>query len=113
MMAKFLEDGEVPHCSECNGVLKPNVILFGEQLPFDQLMGAKNAARDADLLIVVGSSLEVAPASEIPLIAKRNGAKLVIINREATIMDRFADMVICGDAAETLPKIIECLETTT
>jgi len=113
IMEKFLEDGCVPHCPDCNGVLKPNTILFGEQLPYDQMMGAKKAARDADLLIVVGSSLEVAPASDIPLIAKRNGAKLVIINLEPTILDRFADLNVRGDAADILPVIVECTEKTT
>lgn len=112
IIEKVLEDGKVPHCPKCNGVLKPNVILFGEQLPYDQMMGAKKAVRVADLCIVVGSSLEVAPASDIPLIAKRNGAKLVIINKEATILDQFADLLIHGDAATILPDIIGQLETT-
>lgn len=113
ILEKFLEDGTIPRCPECDGVLKPNVILFGEQLPYNQMMGAKKAVRVADLCIVVGSSLEVAPASDIPLIAKRNGAKLVIINKEATLLDRFADLVIPGDAATILPDIIKQLETTT
>lgn len=112
IIEKVLEDGDVPHCPECNGVLKPNVILFGEQLPYDQMMGAKKAVRNTDLCIVVGSSLEVAPASDIPLIAKRNGAKLVIINKEATVLDRFADLLIPGDAATILPDIIKQLEVT-
>lgn len=110
IMEKFLKDGAVPHCPECNGVLKPNTILFGEQLPYNQMMGAKKAARSSDLLIVIGSSLEVAPASDIPLIAKRNGAKLVIINLEPTILDRFADLVVSGDAADILPEVVKSME---
>lgn len=113
IIEQVLETHEVPHCPSCNGVLKPDVILFGEQLPYEQMMGAKKVARDADLLIVIGSSLEVAPASDIPLIAKRNGAKLIIINKEPTIMDRFADDVVIGDCAELLPKIIACIEELT
>ncbi|MEL6306495.1 MAG: NAD-dependent deacylase [Chloroflexota bacterium] len=109
IIKQVLEDGKVPHC-KCGGVLKPDVILFGEQLPYQVLLDSKKAARAADLIIVIGSSLEVAPASEIPLIAKRNGAKLVIINNEPTIMDRFADKVLLGDAAIVLPEIIACLE---
>ncbi|MGJ3238954.1 MAG: SIR2 family NAD-dependent protein deacylase [Anaerolineae bacterium] len=112
IIAQVLKDSAVPHCPACTGVLKPNVILFGEQLPFEPLMGAKKAVRNADVLIVIGSSLEVAPASELPLIAKRNGAKLVIINLEKTVLDRFADLTIHADAAETLPKVLQCLETT-
>lgn len=110
IIEQVLNDGLVPHCPDCGGVLKPNVILFGEQLPYDQMMGAKKAARETDLMLVIGSSLEVAPASDIPLIAKRNGAKLVIINLESTIMDSFADLVILGNAADILPKIVQCLE---
>lgn len=110
IIKQVLDDGVVPRCPDCDGVLKPNVILFGEQLPYDQMMGAKNAAKIADLLIVIGSSLEVAPASDIPLIAKRNGAKLVIINLEPTIIDNYADIVIAGDAAEILPKIMHYLD---
>lgn len=111
IIEQVLQDGVVPRCPDCNGVLKPNVILFGEQLPYDQMMGAKKAARDADLFIIIGSSLEVAPASDIPLIAKRNGSKLVIINLEPTILDRFADVVIIGDAADILPKVMHCLDS--
>lgn len=103
-------EGFVPHCPDCGGVLKPNVILFGEQLPYDQLMAAKKAARNSDVMLIIGSSLEVAPASEIPMIAKRHGAKLVIINQEATIMDHLADAIILGDAAKILPEVMQCLE---
>lgn len=109
IIEQLLDDGAVPNCPACNGVLKPDVILFGEQLPYEQMMGAKKATRNADLMIVIGSSLEVAPASDIPLIAKRNGSKLVIINLEPTIMDRFADKVIIGDAADIMPQIMICL----
>lgn len=108
IIEQVLADGKVPRCA-CGGVLKPDVILFGEQLPYQVLLDAKKAAKAADLIIVVGSSLEVAPASEIPLIAKRHNAKLVIINLEPTIMDRYADLVLLGDAAVTLPQIIDCM----
>ncbi|MEO1289795.1 MAG: NAD-dependent deacylase [Chloroflexota bacterium] len=113
IIQQVLDNEEVPRCPECNGVLKPDVILFGEQLPYEQMMGAKKVARDAQLFIVIGSSLEVAPASDLPLIAKRNRAKLVIINKEPTIMDRFADAVIIGDCADLLPKIMSCVEQAT
>lgn len=110
IMAKFIQDGEIPHCPECNGVLKPNVILYGEQLPYDQLQAAKKVSRSADLMLVIGSALEVAPASDIPLLAKRNGAKVVIINLGATLFDDEADLHIEGDAAEILPVIVQQME---
>jgi NAD-dependent deacetylase len=110
IIKKFLDDGKVPHCAECDGVIKPNVILFGEQLPIIQLQNAKKAARNCDLMLVVGSSLEVAPASDIPMIAKQNRAKVVFVNLAPTDMDSMADMVIYGDAAEILPAIVQSLE---
>ena len=112
LIEQVIETAGVPRCEGCDGVLKPNVILFGEQLPYEAMMGAKKATRLADLFIVIGSSLEVAPASDIPLIAKRNGAKLVIINKEETMMNRFADLFISGDAAEILSAIIKQVEST-
>ncbi len=112
LIKQVIETAGVPRCPGCNGVLKPNVILFGEQLPYEAMMGAKKATRLADLFIVIGSSLEVAPASDIPLIAKRNGAKLVIINKEETMMNRFADLFLPGNAAEILPAIIKQVEST-
>jgi NAD-dependent deacetylase len=111
LVEKLIVDGQVPHCSICGGLIKPNVILFGEQLPYEPLQNAKKAARDSDLMIIVGSSLEVAPASDIPMIAKRNGAKVAIINKDATELDRMVDLVIQGDCAEILPALLHCLET--
>lgn len=111
IMEQFIEDSQVPHCPKCGGVVKPNVILFGEQLPIQVLQGAQKAARNSDVLLVVGSSLEVAPASEIPIMAKRRGAKLVIVNLSKTDMDGYADLVIHGDAAEILPSVVQCTKT--
>lgn len=107
----FLDDRRVPHCAKCGGVIKPNVILFGEQLPVQQLLGAQNAARKTKLMVIIGSSLEVAPASDLPVLAVRNGAKLIIINLDKTPMDNAADVVIHGDAAQVLPEILDCLES--
>jgi NAD-dependent deacetylase len=107
---QFLADRLVPHCPKCGGVLKPNVILFGEQLPIKQLLGAQDAARKADAMLIVGSSLEVAPASDIPVLARRVGAKIIIVNLDSTPADNMADLVIRADAAEILPKIVNRLE---
>ncbi len=110
VIQKFLQDGLVPRCPACNGVLKPNVILFGEQLPIRELHGAQNAARSAKVMLIVGSSLVVAPASDIPVLARRNGAKLIIVNLEPTPADRMADIVIHARAAQVLPEIVKRLE---
>lgn len=110
IMHRLLEDNSVPRCPGCGGTIKPNVILFGEQLPYRQLQGAKNEARKCDLMVVVGSSLEVAPASDLPVLAKRTDAKLVIINLQPTALDHMADVVVHDDAALVLPTIVEHLE---
>jgi len=78
----------------CGGKLRPSVVLFGEGLPEETFMQAVKESEEADLFIVLGSSLTVTPANQFPLIAKENGAKLIIINLEPTIFDKFADLVI-------------------
>jgi NAD-dependent deacetylase len=111
VIAKFIEDGLVPRCPYCNGVVKPNVILFGEQLPIQELTGAQNAARKCDVMLIIGSSLEVAPASDLPIYARRQGAKLIIVNLEPTPADDLADVVIHARAAHVLPEIVRQLES--
>ncbi|AXI10860.1 NAD-dependent protein deacylase [Oceanobacillus zhaokaii] len=81
------------YCS-CGGVLRPSIVLFGETLPEEAFQFALTETEKADLFIVLGSSLTVTPANQFPLIAKENGAKLVIVNQERTEMDRYADLVI-------------------
>lgn len=81
---------------ECGGKLRPSVVLFGEMLPEDAIEMAAEKSEKADLFIVLGSSLSVSPANQFPLIAKRNGAELVIVNLEPTELDIFADETIHG-----------------
>jgi len=110
IMQQFMQDGKVPHCDKCGGVIKPNVVLFGEQLPIRELQGAQDATRKSDLMLVVGSSLEVQPASDLPHLATRTGSKLIIVNLEPTPADHIADVVIHGRAAAILPEIVRHLE---
>jgi len=79
---------------DCGGTIRPGIVLFGEQLPQATFMKAEAEAAKADLFIVLGSSLTVSPANMFPLVAKEGGAKLVIVNREPTDYDRYADVVI-------------------
>lgn len=83
------------HCS-CGGILRPSVVLFGEVLPEDAFQFALGEAEKSDLFLVLGSSLSVTPANQFPLIAKENGARLVIINEEETALDSYADELIHG-----------------
>lgn len=81
---------------ECGGKLRPSIVLFGEMLPEEAFLQAIFESEKADLFIVLGSSLTVSPANQFPMMAKEQGAKLVIINMEATEMDGIADLVING-----------------
>jgi NAD-dependent deacetylase len=105
-----LEAGEkIPACENCGGILRTGTVLFGEPLPRVALERAMGAARLCDLMLVVGSSLIVNPAAQIPLIAKRSGAKIAIVNRLPTPMDRYADIHVIGEAGPTLVAITEGL----
>jgi NAD-dependent deacetylase len=106
LIKEFLDRGEVPCCT-CGGVMKPNVILFGEQLPVQVLAAARQDTRVCDLMLVAGSSLTVEPVADLPLMALGHGAKLVIINYQPTHLDDRADVLIQSDVAEALPRIAE------
>ena len=99
---QLLDEKLPPDCPDCNGLLKPDVVLFGEQLPQEELNRAWQAAHECDTFLVVGSSLVVHPAAQIPLIAKNNGATLVIVNIDPTPLDREADLIINEKASEVL-----------
>ncbi|MFB5663882.1 NAD-dependent protein deacylase [Alteribacillus sp. HJP-4] len=91
---KYLRD-EIT-CSSCGGFLRPDVVLFGEMLPDEAISFSQQHTANADLFIVLGSSLSVSPASYFPQDAKQNGARLVIINHTETELDSIADKVIQG-----------------
>jgi NAD-dependent deacetylase len=103
---KMLTKKLPPNCS-CGGHLKPNTILFGESLPIHALLEAEKASRKCDLFLVLGSSLVVYPAAQLPAIAKENNSKLVIINIDQTPLDNIADLVIHDNASKVLSKIIK------
>jgi NAD-dependent deacetylase len=98
---------DVPDCDYCGGILKPDVIFFGEQLPHRILESATHASRHCELFVVVGSSLVVHPAAYMPLYAKEGGAKLVIINMEETPCDDAGDLVIKGQAGIILEQVMQ------
>lgn len=102
----FIETGDVPKCDTCGGVLKPDVILFGEQLPMSVFVASQEHSRLCDVMIVAGSSLVVAPAGDLPILAKQHGAKLIIVNYDETHVDYMADVIIRGDVAEVLPQFV-------
>jgi NAD-dependent deacetylase len=96
---------EIPDCPACRGMLKPDIVMFGEQLPYKVLEEAGNRARAADLFIVIGSTLVVYPAAYMPIYAMQSGAKLVIINLSGTPLDGQAAVLINAKAGETMAVI--------
>ena len=101
--------GEVPCCTACGGLVKSATISFGQPMPEAEMAAAKAATLEADLFLAVGSSLQVYPAAGLPIMAKHNRARLVIINREATPLDNLSDLVVHGELGETLCAVAERL----
>lgn len=105
LIKEYMERGIIPRCEHCQRILKPDVVLFGEQLPFQIWKKAQKATRACDLMIVVGSSLTVSPVADLPAEALRRGANLIILNKMETYLDQKADIVIHQDVAKILPEI--------
>jgi NAD-dependent deacetylase len=95
-----------PFCEQCQGLMKPDVIFFGEALPEETLRDATYEAYNCDLMLVIGSSLVVYPAAFLPRYAKDVGARLVIINKEETPYDSEADILLQGAAGEVMTRIL-------
>jgi NAD-dependent deacetylase len=108
---KRLEAGvEIPLCDHCGGLVKSATISFGQSLPADVLAEAFDLSMKTNLILAIGSSLVVEPAASIPLQAKNNGARLVIINNTGTPLDRLADAVIHQPIGATLSQIVKLLQ---
>lgn len=106
-----LDNEMPPRCCACGGMfLKPIVVLFGEAMPQAAVREAFTLAEAADVMLVVGSSLVVYPAAEIPLIAVRSGARMIVVNAEPTPFDGLAQVVIHGRAGEVLPEIVRLMK---
>jgi NAD-dependent deacetylase len=99
-----------PRCRNCGSIfLKPTVVLFGEPMPAAAVQQAFALAGQADVVLVVGSSLVVYPAAEIPLVAVRAGARMIVVNAEPTPFDRLAEVVLHGRSGEVLPQIADLI----
>lgn len=98
----FLADESLPHCRDCGGIVKTATISFGQPMPGAEMARAQEEALACDLCLVIGSSLVVYPAAGIPRLAKDNGARLVILNRDPTDHDPFADLVLNREIGPTL-----------
>ncbi len=103
--AKFVPHEVLPECENCGGIVKTATISFGQAMPLAEMRRAEQEAQNCDLFIAIGSSLVVYPAAEIPVIAYRNGAKLVILNREPTPLDSISTMTLNLEIGETLSAV--------
>ena len=102
---------EIPPRCACGGILRPDIIFYGEMIPAEALRRSRQAATDCDLMLVVGTSAEAQPAARIPVIAKDHGAKIVEINPERTpLTNEISDYLLMGGAGEVLNRIVAAME---
>lgn len=106
-LQSFIQEAALPYCPACGALLKPDVILFGEQLPQKAWYEAQSEARRCDLMLVIGSSLEVLPVAGLPMQAVDRGAHLIIINNSPTYISVRADINIYEDVSLIVPAITE------
>jgi NAD-dependent deacetylase len=109
-MARQIDAGAHPRCARCGGRLRPNVVLFEEKLPLEAYDRAEDACRRCEVLLAVGSSLEVYPVAGLPTLAKEHGAKIAVVNRDPTSSDGLADILLRGQAGEILPAIAKAVQ---
>jgi NAD-dependent deacetylase len=102
----FLKAGEIPYCRACGGLVKTATISFGQAMPEAEMRRAEAETLDCDLFLVLGSSLVVYPAASFPLLAKRNGAALAIVNREPTELDGYADLALHDEIGPALSEAV-------
>ena len=102
----FEQTNNPPYCKNCSGIIKTATISFGQSMPKEEMLKAEKASLSCDLFIAIGSSLKVYPAASFPLVAKKNGSKLIILNREGTDLDKYADLVIHDEIGEFLSKVL-------
>jgi NAD-dependent deacetylase len=101
----FLKAGEIPYCRRCGGLVKTATISFGQTMPAEPMARAEAETLECDLFLVLGSSLVVFPAAGFPLLAKRNGAELAIVNREPTELDGYADLVLHDEIGAVMQEV--------
>lgn len=104
---KKIEDDDVPFCDYCGGVIKPDIVFYGEMLPQYQLEGAIMESHRCDVMLILGTSLVVYPAAYLPDNAVRRGAAIVILTKEPTSYDARASLVIHEDLTKICQKLIE------
>ncbi len=105
----FEAHGDPPDCGSCGGIVKTATISFGQAMPEEEMARAEAATLACDLFVVLGSSLVVYPAAGFPALARRNGVRLAIVNRDPTDLDSVADLVLHSDIGPTLEAAVNAL----
>ena len=103
------EQSTPPRCPTCNAYLRPNVVWFHEILPTQALNMAQDVCKNSDVMLVIGTSGLVSPAADLPYWAKKNGATLIEINPEYSMITRYADIVLNGASGEIMPALLEAM----
>ncbi len=103
----FDKDETLPVCDQCSGIIKTATISFGQAMPLGEMKTAENQTMACDLFMAIGSSLVVYPAAGFPELARRNGARLVILNRDPTPLDGIADLALHSEIGPTLSAVVD------
>ncbi len=106
LKALYQATGDLPCCRACGGIVKTATISFGQPMPVQAMRRAEAEARDCDLFLVLGSSLQVYPAAALPVTAKRSGAMLAIVNRDPTGLDGLADLVLHDEIGPVMSEAV-------
>jgi NAD-dependent deacetylase len=106
LKALYQATGDLPACRDCGGMVKTATISFGQSMPREPMARAGAEALACDLFLVLGSSLVVVPAADFPLMAKRNGARLAILNRDPTEQDLIADLALHDEIGPVLSSVV-------
>lgn len=109
LLSAVLDGLPPPGCASCGGLLKPDVILFGEPLPYEAVSRSQAEALQCDVMLVIGTSLEVMPAADLPLLARRRGAKLILVNLTPTPLDSAMNVIVRMDVERALDAISRAL----
>ena len=106
---EFIKNKKAPTCESCGGIIKTATISFGQSMPEKEMIDAQNATLSCDLFIAIGSSLQVYPAAGFPILAKRNGSNLIILNREQTDLDGYADLVLNYEIGNFMNEVFQLI----
>ena len=110
-MDDFITSNILPYCSCCGSVLKPGITLYEEALSVNIWLQAESLCKNADLMLIIGSSLEVYPANQLPIFTLESGGRIIIINSTPTPLDSKADVILHGDAAKILPQVLALISS--